>query len=402
MNNCNLCGETKLLPLLNLGDHPIAHRFLSNPGEKEYIHPVTLCFCESCGLVQLVNPISPDMLYANYVCLSSWKHQPHIPRLIEVISQYTKTNKESKILEVGSNDGTFLNILKIKGYQNLVGIEPAKDAQESACRKGLTSLHSYFNRLSAEDYVRRYGKCDLLISRQMLEHIEDLHEFGEALKIVVAPGGYVVIEVPDFACNLDNLDYSLWEEHVNYFTAKTLDRFMSAIGIKVVHSEVTLFSGKALTVIGEYVGDAQVCAKYDYIKPLKKLVTHYVEQWPLFRKQFIQYLCEHRDKGGKTAVYGAGARLCSLVNFVGLGPYIDFIVDDQLEKQNLFMPGSKLPILPSDTLKKQGIDLCLLAVNTECEENVIEKHYSFLERGGRFYSVLPPSEKLPPFWKQLI
>ena len=94
--------------------------------------------------------------------------------------------------------------------------------------------------------------------------------------------------------------------------------------------------------------------------------------------------------------------MCSLVNFSGIGPYVEFVVDDQVQKQNLFMPGSRLPILSSDMLEKHGIDLCLLAVNTECEEKVIEKHHSFLQRGGNFYSILPPSDRLPSFWKQLI
>ena len=102
------------------------------------------------------------------------------------------------------------------------------------------------------------------------------------------------------------------------------------------------------------------------------------------------------------AVYGAGARVNSLINFVGLGSYIEFIVDDQLEKQGLYVPGSNLPILSGDALEKYSIDLCLLAVNTESDEKAISKHPEFIKQGGKFESVLPPSELLPHFWKCLI
>ncbi len=81
---------------------------------------------------------------------------------------------------------------------------------------------------------------------------------------------------------------------------------------------------------------------------------------------------------------------------------MDCIVDDQLEKQGKIVPGSKLPIVPSVELEKRSIDLCLLGVNTECEDKVIAKHPGYVKRGGKFVSVLPPSDRLPEFWKEYI
>lgn len=399
MEHCNLCGEQQLLTLLDLGEHPIAHDFLNNPSKDEYVHPIILCFCESCGLIQLVNPIPPELLYTDYVCLSSWKYQPHIPRFVKMIEELTGVEKTSNILEVGSNDGRFLKVLQERGYQKLMGVEPAHDAQEAARKKGVKIIPSYFNLKAAKDYVRKYGRCDLFIARQVLEHISDLKTFKDAMNTVLSPDGFVIFEVPNFTCNIDTADYTIWEEHVNYFSLETLSLFLAKAGIKIIHSETTLFSGETLTVIGENVGNP-LHLPSEYMKVLRAKALNYRDQWPVFRDAFTQYLREHKEKGGKVAAYGAGARLCSLINFVGLGPYIEFIVDDQPEKQGLFLPGSKLPILPGGALEKHSIDLCLLAVNTESEDKVIAKHPNFLEKGGSFVSVLPPSDRLPPFWNR--
>jgi hypothetical protein len=137
------------------------------------------------------------------------------------------------------------------------------------------------------------------------------------------------------------------------------------------------------------------------MKTLREKAIRYRERWPVFRNALIQYLRQHKEKGGKVAAYGAGARFCSLVNFLNLGPYIEFIVDDQPEKQGKYMPGSKLPILPGNALEEHSIDLCLLAVNAESEDKVIAKHPEFQKRGGEFVSVLPPSDRLPHFWRQI-
>lgn len=401
MDTCRLCENQQLLTLLDLGKHPIAHRFLDNQSQEEYVHPVTLCFCEKCGHVQLDNPVPPDLVYTNYVCLSSWKHQPHIPRLVQLIGELTGTKKTSNILEVGSNDGRFLKALREQGYQKLVGIEPAEDAQQAAQQKDVETIPSYFNQETAEEFVANYGKCDLFISRQMLEHINDLKAFRQAMHIVLSPGGFVIFELPNFACNLEIPDYALWEEHINYFTLETLNLFLSNAGIRIIHSETIVFSGDALIIVGQYLEEPLLSSSVEYLKELRIKVINYRDRWPSFRNSFIQYLCEHKERGGKVAVYGAGARLCSLINFVGLGAYIEFIVDDQPEKQGKYMPGSKLPILPGKALEEHSIDLCLLAVNKECEDKVIAKHPEFLKKGGSFVSVLPPSDRLPPFWSKI-
>ena len=76
-------------------------------------------------------------------------------------------------------------------------------------------------------------------------------------------------------------------------------------------------------------------------------------------------------------------------------------VDDQPQKQGKYMPGSGLPVLSSDALREGSVNLCLLAVNAENEEKVVGKHQAYLEQGGEFVSVHPPSGRLPAFWTPL-
>jgi len=65
------------------------------------------------------------------------------------------------------------------------------------------------------------------------------------------------------------------------------------------------------------------------------------------------------------------------------------------------MPGSGLPIIPSEALHEESVDLCLLAVNAEIEEKVIARHPDFSKNGGIFLSILPPSPRILPIWDSL-
>ena len=402
MDSCHLCGRHELLPLLDFGEHPIAHRFLTDPLQEEYVHPVIVCFCECCGLIQLRDPIPPDKLYTEYNWLSSWKWNPHVPRLIWLIEQLPVQPKTSRIVEVGSNDGSFLNLLRERGHLNVLGIEPAKDAQEVAKQKGVEAIEAYFTQEIADKLVTTYGRCDLLVARQVLEHITALEDFRKAMRMLLRPGGYVLIEVPNFGFSLAAPDYSaIWEEHVNYFTLETLSRFLAEIGIRVIHSEMAIFSGEALIVVGQHIETSLSLPPRDYLKELRAKALAYRDHWPMFREAFIRYLYKHQKSGGKVAVYGAGCRACSLINFAGLGPYFEFCLDNQPEKQGKYMPGSHLPVLSGEALEKHSVDLCLLAVNAENEEKVMARHGTYQEKGGRFASVNPPSDRLLPFWSHI-
>jgi hypothetical protein len=100
-----------------------------------------------------------------------------------------------------------------------------------------------------------------------------------------------------------------------------------------------------------------------------------------------------RTQGKRVAVFGAGHLAAKFVNLLSLGELVDYIVDDNAHKQQLLMPGSRLPIRGSGVLLDGDIRRCLLSLNPESEQKVRAKMGTFLERGGEFLSIfaLSPS-----------
>ena len=95
-------------------------------------------------------------------------------------------------------------------------------------------------------------------------------------------------------------------------------------------------------------------------------------------------------------LYGCGNRSSNFVNFFELNNIINFI-DDQKEKQGLFVPGSNAEILSPENKNFNG--LYLIGVNTENENKVISKLKNF---NSSYYSILPPSRLLPNYWIDLL
>ena len=53
-------------------------------------------------------------------------------------------NKESQILEIGSNDGFFIDEFKMKKYKNIYGVEPSKDVYLQSKKKGHKVINEFF------------------------------------------------------------------------------------------------------------------------------------------------------------------------------------------------------------------------------------------------------------------
>ncbi|MBV8479481.1 MAG: methyltransferase domain-containing protein, partial [Actinobacteria bacterium] len=354
----------------------------------------------SCGLSQLVDPIPPERLYSNYHWLSAWKWNPHADGLLNRIEAMPDLGRDARVLEVGSNDGSFLLDLRKRGYSNLLGLEPAEDARSAAEANGIRTLSEYFTRETAQTIVQSFGQCDLFVARQVIEHVPDLREFGEAMRVVLRPGARVLVEVPDFGFNQAAPDYSaMWEEHVNHFTQETLARYLGGLGIALDECYTEQFSGQILIAFGRYTGAPLPSS--DPTPELTAGARRFRDRWPGFQKAILEYLAEERRAGRRIAVYGAGCRSSTLINFTGIGEYLDCAVDDQIEKQGRYMPGSHLAVVPGDALEDGAVDTCLLAVNAENEDAVIARRSAFVERGGRFVSLHPPSPRLPAFWTEI-
>ncbi len=91
---------------------------------------------------------------------------------------------------------------------------------------------------------------------------------------------------------------------------------------------------------------------------------------------------------------------CNFVNFLGIKNHIKFFIDDQKEKQNVFVPGCELEILNSENIFDKTKHI-LLGVNTENEFKVL-KRKNLVNSNITYHSILPPSKLLPDFWKQMI
>jgi hypothetical protein len=394
MKKCHVCREEAVAGYLGFGAQPVCNRFLAKPEGEEYTHPLTMGVCRACGLVQLTTPVPAHELTPPYDWISYNEPEGHLDRLADIIARLPGLMPASIIAGLTYKDDSTIRRLRERGFANSWRVDPQTDLGLPRANAGVEAVQDRVNPQITLQVARTHGRADVLLVRHILEHAHDMPRFLAGIKELAHPDGYVIFEMPDATRALERCDYSaVWEEHVVYFTPETIKRCFAVNGLDLVHFESFPYSleDSLVGIVRPGTGAERRCATAEMLAAETGRALRYFSALDPQRQRYQNYLADYRRRTGKVALLGAGHLACTFINLLGLKDQIEFMVDDNPHKTNLFMPGSRLPIRGSASLLGGDIRLCLMSVSPESESKVIDKNQGFVQQGGTFASIFPDS-----------
>jgi hypothetical protein len=374
INSCRICQNKELKPVFDLGRQPLANSLLKTRDEKETSYPLALVWCPECNLIQLNYTVPPEKLFSKYLWVTGTSRtaREFSETFCRELLNRTKNSKEGYVLEVASNDGTFLIPFVRRGF-NVLGIDPAKNIEQVAEKNGVPTRCVFFGKREARKLVKEKGPARIVFARNVMPHVAHTRDFVEGLAISLENEGTLAIEAHYAKKILEELHYdSIYHEHLCYFTFKSLEGLLNDFNLHVFDIKESPISGGSMIVYARKgkVREAPVVLKYRESE--KKNKINDLASWQNFgKKSFLhrQQLLEAMDSvlknGEKLAGYGASARSSTLLNFCGIdSKHISFIADQNPLKQNLFTAGTRIQIKsPEDVMRQNPQCLLMLAWN---------------------------------------
>ena len=382
---CIIC-KNEVEEIMNLGMQPVCNKFLKSKDERENKYPLIMGLCKKCGLVQLINPFPAEELQPKYEWVTYTEPEEHLDNVADILAKLSSTS----ICGISFKDDSLLERMKKHGsktmrldLQNDLGVDNG----------GVETVQRMLDTSKARSIVKQNGKFDIVIARHILEHAYDLKEFIAALKELAKEDGYIMFEVPDCTKPFEERDYStVWEEHLVYFTPETFRNCFAYYGLEVERFE--LYHYPLENSLVAIVKNKNVNPKFPYEGALAKENNRTLG----FSKEFVEtknkvntFFSDFK-KNGKITVFGAGHTACTLINIFELEDYIDYVIDDNANKQELLMPGSHIPIRSSSVLLGNDIKLSVFSLNPRVEGKIIAKNEEFVKKGGKFLSFCPISK----------
>ena len=392
MQLCNICITKPLKELLNFGEQPVSHR-LAQPGQEDYFHPLKFSQCMSCGILQLTTPFPVSEIIPHYDWIVCNEPESHLDELVGYVAQLPGIEKHSKIAGISFKEDSTLVRFNRLGFENTWRIDPAIDLGVKNKLVGIESVQSAFTVEKACCVREKRGSVDVLFVRHIVEHAYNTKEFVEACKTLLSDNAYIIFEVPDSSSSFKYLDYTtLWEEHILYFTEISFRHFFHIMDLSLVHFRKIKHMHEDV-----YVGIAHIGASGEQslsmrlLEKEKRSVKYFCDNYAHAKAWLKTHLSSLREDKGPIAIYGAGHRTCTFINFMDLEEHIDCVIDDNPNMHDLYMPGSHLPIYPSEKMEALGIRVALLTVSEPSEVKIIEKS-KLLPHKVDFYSIYPASK----------
>ncbi len=402
---CRLCKSSNIVSVLKLASTPPANAFV--PKDKLLIeqkkYPLELFFCNKCFHVQLTEVVDPKELFEDYVYVSGTSQVfiDHFYNYAKQIVNKYKPSLDNYVLDIGSNDGTFLKFFKEMGYTTL-GVDPAKEISQKACEEGINTINDFFNLETSSKIKKKYGQASLITANNVFAHCDDLSGMTQSVSNLLSPEGLFVFEVSYLVdVYQKTLFDTIYHEHLSYHSVLPLISFFKDNNMELIDVlKVDTHGGSIRCIVKNRSNQRDINSSVQSFINLEKSLgfednntfINFSKKIAARKKELTNFLHELKSKNKSIAGFGAPAKATTLMYEFGLNDDIlDFIVDDSPLKQELFSPGLHIPIYSSSYIKTFKPDyLLILAWNFA--ESIIKKNKKFHESGGKFIIPLPNLE----------
>ena len=382
---CKITNEP-ITPFMSFGKMPIANGFIEKKDfSKEFFFEMEVGFNEELSLFQLNDHPKPEKMFNKdypFFTGSSEYMKKHFSKYAKFVEKYLNSN--SKIIEIGSNDGTFLkNFLKTNNQ--IIGFEPSKSVADVAIKNNVPTLNEFFNVSSAKNLKDFKGKTDLICASNVICHVPDLNNLITAVDHLLKKNGTLVFEEPYLGSMFEKTSYDqIYDEHIFMFSASSVSKIFEKFGFYLNDVIPQNTHGGSMRYIVSREKDKNS-------KNLSKVLTYEIENkfdqiesciqfkknCEISRENIINKIKKFKQIGKSICGYAATSKSTTILNYCNIGTdYIDYICDTTKEKIGKFSPGTHIPIKDMEYFRNNMRD-CIYLFAWNHKDEIFNKEKSF-------------------------
>ena len=393
---CKLTNK-ELKPFMSFGRMPLANGFLNeNEYNSEYFYEMEVGFSEDLSLFQLNDHPKPEIMFNNqypFYTGSSKLMKLHFKKYANWITD-NYLNANSKLIEIGSNDGTFLSNFK-NSTVDYIGFEPSENVAKEAKKQNIKTIINFFNTENTKDITNYINQTDVICASNVICHIPDLKNLIETIDKLLSKRGVFIFEEPYMGSMFEKISYDqIYDEHIFMFSINSIKKIFELYNFELIDvipqsthggSMRYIISRKKQHDISKKVTEGLMIEKKNNLDNLKSCFN-FKKNCEKSKEDLTNKLKKFKNEGKKICGYAATSKSTTILNYCNLNKNtIDFICDTTKEKIGKFSPGKHIPIVPISHFHKNLPDIAyLFAWNHKTE--IFAKERQFIDKGGKWIS----------------
>ncbi len=378
---CKITNKS-LNPFMSFGKMPIANGFIEKDKfNNEFFFEMEVGFNEDISLFQLNDHPKPEKMFnENYPFYTSSSEymKSHFKNYAQFVRKYIRD--DSKIIEIGSNDGTFLS--NFSGSSNkILGVEPSKNVANLANENKIHTINNFFNVDTAKSLKDFLGKTDLICASNVICHVPNLNNLIQAVDLLLSDNGTFVFEEPYIGSMFEKVSYDqIYDEHIYMFSASSVSKIFEKFDFILVDVLPQVTHGGSMRYVikrkkNEQLASVKKLLEIEEEKKLNKIESCYAfkKECEFSKEKIINKIKNFKDSGKSICGYAATSKSTTILNYCRIGDkQIDYICDTTKEKIGKFSPGMHIPIKDMNYFYKNPTD-CVYLFAWNHKEEILKK-----------------------------
>ncbi len=406
IKQCRICGNSELLPIMNLGNQALTGVFPRTQTEAIHSFPLELVKCSetpkghTCGLVQLRHSGDLSEMYGmNYGYLSSLNRSmvSHLHAKVGRILEQVKLSSGDLVIDIGSNDSTTLQAFPKD--LTLVGVDPTGVKFKHLYPSHIQLIPDFFSAKAVQS-VLGSKKAKVITSFSMFYDLENPLAFVEEVSSCLDDNGIWVMEQSYLPTMLAKISYdTICHEHLEYYALRQIQWLADKVGLCIVDVELNDVNGGSFSLTLQKKTNAQsthapivsklLAQEHELGLHTMKPFVKFASQTAAHRGELLTFLENAHKKGEKIIGYGASTKGNVLLQYCGLSPKeLPAIAEVNPDKFGRFTPGTLIPIISEADAKAMKPDY-FLVLPWHFRENIIKREQDWIKSGGKLLFPLP-------------
>ncbi len=367
-------------PFMSFGKMPIANGFIKKEDfGKEFFFNMEVGFSEEVSLFQLNDHPKPELMFNErypFFTSSSKFMTAHFKNFADYLTK-NFINSNSKVIEIGSNDGTLLKNFKDLGIE-CVGFEPSKNVSDRANSNGIKTINKFFSSKNLSDAKEFVTKTDLICASNVICHIPDLNDLIISIDKMLTKNGSFIFEEPYLGSMFEKVSYDqIYDEHIYIFSASSISKIFQLYDFELVDILPQPTHGGSMRYIIQRKNRNKKSKNLIKILENEKLrKLDVLESCIQFKKncetskmQLIKKINKLKEQNKSICGYAATSKSTTILNYCKIdNKTIKFICDTTPEKIGKFSPGMHIPIVDMKYFKDNITDAIYLFAWNHKEE----------------------------------
>ena len=381
------------IEFLDLGQQPLANYYLdkNQVKKKERKYRLIVCFDKQNKLVSIKKTFSSKKMFNNKYPYRSSMSKTMQKSFKKLSQQIKKEIKPKKILEIGSNDGSFLKNFNKKIS---IGIEPCSNVERITKKQKFNTIPKYWNMKLAKSILKNHGSIDLVYSANTISHIKNLSDVFKSINFVLSKKGVLILEDPSLLeCLKKNTYDQFYNEHIYVFSYLSLKNILKKYDLEIykidnldIHGGSNRYFIKRITnkirIDNSVIKQQKNETKYGLAK--KNTYFEFKKRVENSKKRLISIFRYCKSKNKKIIGYGATAKSTTILNYCKINnKTIDYFVDTTEAKQNKYTPGTKILVKKYKGYIDSDVDYIFLGA-WNFQNEIFAKEKKFIKDGGKF------------------